>query len=88
MNRLRFAGLAALTCLVLLVASSLPRPATAQGDAASVVVKWEYKIIHPNPDDVNAFNELGAQGWEMCGAVGHIENFLPRATFVFKRRAR
>ena len=35
-------------------------------------IKWEYKevCISPVLDNTNELNELGEQGWEMCGYDG------------------
>lgn len=35
-------------------------------------IKWEYKevCISPILDNTNELNELGEQGWEMCGYDG------------------
>lgn len=35
-------------------------------------IKWEYKevCISPVADNTNELNELGEQGWEMCGYDG------------------
>lgn len=35
-------------------------------------IKWEYKEITINPRQYNTdtFNELGEEGWEMCGYEG------------------
>jgi hypothetical protein len=48
------------------------------------VTKWEYKIIHSYPSE-NDFNAYGAQGWELSGVVGHLPDFSPPVTFIFKR---
>ena len=44
-------------------------------------IKWEYKevCISPVLDNTNELNELGEQGWEMCGYDGHY------GVAVFKR---
>jgi hypothetical protein len=73
MTRARFAGFAALSGLVLLFASF----SFARVGAPVDVQRWEYKVIRDTPN-VREFNELGQEGWELCGAGSP-------TCFVFKR---
>ena len=46
---------------------------------------WEYQIINSaidgNPDNEFELNELGKEGWELCGILCQINN----TKFYFKR---
>jgi hypothetical protein len=59
-------------------------PAAAQGDAKQVAQKWEYQSI--SGENVGRFNELGADGWELCAAVGRTQTSAE--SFIFKRPKR
>ena len=57
-------------------------PAAAQGGAQQAVPKWEYQSI--TGENVGLFNDLGADGWELCAAVGRTRTEV----FIFKRPKR
>jgi hypothetical protein len=49
------------------------KPSAAQGRGAAIPRKWEYKqIVASGPDfalNINDFNALGAEGWELCSST-------------------
>ena len=64
MNKLRSTLLGVLLGVGVLLVAWGHGPAAAQGDAKQVVQKWEYQSI--SGENVGRFNELGADGWELC----------------------
>lgn len=80
---------------VLLIACFLDDAASAQEKPAAVAQKWEYKMVAKdvdglaprNPRNEEAeFNQLGADGWELCATVGPATNKgLRFVYFIFKR---
>lgn len=85
MRHVRVAGLVSLIGLASLVASF--KLVSAQENAPRAMPKWEYKVVG-DIARVEVFNELGQQGWELCGAVGRLDGSTSPAHFVFKRPAR
>jgi hypothetical protein len=60
--------------------------ASGQGPAAAQAEKkasqqWEYESV--NGENVGAFNQLGAQGWELCASASATPTHA--ASFIFKR---
>jgi hypothetical protein len=84
MNKLRFTLLGVLLGVGVLLVAWSHGPAAAQGDAKPVVQKWEYQSI--SGENVSRFNELGADGWELCATVGRSQTSAE--SFIFKRPKR
>jgi hypothetical protein len=84
MNKLCSTLLAVLLGVGLLLVAWGHGPAAAQGDAKQVVQKWEYQSI--SGENVGRFNDLGADGWELCAAVGRSQSSAE--SFIFKRPKR
>ncbi|WZP00402.1 hypothetical protein EP7_002183 [Isosphaeraceae bacterium EP7] len=59
------------------------RSTQAQAVAPGAVVRWEYSVIRGFR--VETFNELGAQGWELCAAGSNLSQY---SDYVFKRPKR
>jgi hypothetical protein len=81
---------ASLLVAALLVVLSGRGPATAQPQAPQTIQQWEYKVISGNSPAAPDFNELGAQGWELCGvtAGGFNQGGYQPYYSVFKRPKR
>ena len=50
-------------------------------------MKWEYKVViknWPARDTVYVLNEMGQQGWELCGV--YEPRGLTNEEFILKRR--
>jgi len=84
MNKLRSPLLGVLLGVGVLLVAWGHGPAAAQGDAKQVAQKWEYQSI--SGENVGRFNELGADGWELCAAVGRSQTSAE--SFIFKRPKR
>src|SRR5262245_47548003 len=103
MSRIHLFALAGLGVATLSVSLFLPKPVPAQDKApADSLAKWEYKVVYENVYneksktmervDEKKLNELGAEGWDLCGVVGHVRsapvvasNISSTVYFVFKR---
>jgi hypothetical protein len=64
------------------IAGAAFRPTLAQAVKAAAPIQWEYAVV--DRPDLNQFNKLGAEGWEM-GAAEREPSF---PVFVFKRQKR
>jgi len=80
MKTLRLVGVAVCLGVGLLFVASGQGPAEAQGDKRASQ-QWEYHSV--SGENVGEFNELGAEGWELCAATGGSRTRAE--TFVFKR---
>ena len=67
---------------VLFVASG-QGPAAAQGEKKASQ-QWEYEFV--SGENVGKFNELGAEGWELCAAIRGPQT--RGNSYVFKRPKR
>jgi hypothetical protein len=80
MKALCLAGIAACVGLGLLCVAWGQGPGAAQG-AGKVVQQWEYDSV--SGENLGKFNELGAQGWELCATTSPTPT--QTSSFIFKR---
>lgn len=66
MKNLRYAVVAAVLVASLLWGAFGRSPAVAQFQPPP---RWEYCSVTGNPNVVQEYNKLGADGWELCGLV-------------------
>jgi len=79
MKTLRLVGLAICLGVGLLLVASGHWPAAAQGDKKAVQ-RWEYNFV--SGENISRFNELGAEGWELCATTSTTHT---QPAYIFKR---
>ena len=66
---------------LLIVASLVAYSPTTDSATSTNAVRWEYTMHYTGKTDLEAFNKLGAEGWELVGAGGSNVD-----RWIFKRR--
>jgi hypothetical protein len=83
MKTLRFVGLGIFFSAGLLFVVSGQEPPVDQSDLKANV-RWEYNSV--SGENIGKFNELGAEGWELCASTSGTQTRAD--SFIFKRPKR